>query len=489
MLGMFLKWVFGQRDSRHHKSSAKQVRRPSPTSKNESKLDDFAPLKEIEHSAVFGQGLDASSPAVSSVKFSAEDGSATDETVQSFICREPMLDSSGRMAGYEFMLRKSPRNKVHHETRAVLRLYDEVLLRNVIDMEIGRLLGSRLAFIGISTASLGCRLFESLPKKGVVLVIRSALELIEQPDELLAYLKARKEEGFLIALEDFLDVPEMSRFLQAADFALIDVSMEDSQRLSYMVDSLSSQNPGIKLIAKNIESTEAYEACRKLRFNYFQGPFLTRLEELEQPKVSTNHIRLFELLNLIQKDADITELVKVFKLDPMLTYKFLRYINSAGGGLVTKVATIEHAIAVLGQKKLYRWLTLLLYSGGTVNPQDWALMENAMVRGRMTETLGREVFPPGELDNLFIVGFFSLLDVLLRMPMGRALAHLNLSEELIQALVHKEGRYAPFLELAIACEQFNPERIAELAAECGLDVQKVNLAHIDAMLWALEVEQ
>lgn len=488
MLSMFLKWVFGQRDS-HRPSSAKLVRRSSPTIENESMLDGFAPLKEIEHSAVFGQGFDVTSPTVSSVKSSAEEGAASTETVQSFICREPMLDSSGRMAGYEFMLRKSPRNKVHHETRAVLRLYDEVLLRNVIDMEIGRLLGSRLAFIGISPVSLGCRLFESLPKEGVVLVIRSASELIEQADEALVHLQARKEEGFLIALEDFSDVPEMGRLLQAIDLAVIDVSSEDSQRLSYMVDSLSSQNPGIKLIAKNVESTDAYEACRKLRFDYFQGPFLTRLEELEQPKVSTNRIRLFELLNLIQKDADNSDLVKVFKLDPMLTYKFLRYINSAGGGLVTKVAAIEHAIAVLGQKKLYRWLTLLLYSSGTVNPQDWALMENAMVRGRMTETLGREVFSPGELDNLFIVGFFSLLDVLLRMPMGQALAHLNLSEELTQALVHKEGKYAPYLELAIACEQFDPERIAELAAGCGLDVQKVNLAHIDAMLWALEVEQ
>lgn len=489
MLGVFLKWVFGQRDSLHHSSSAKQARKASLASQNEIKLDGFAPLKEVDHSAVSGGGLAPSSPTVSSVAPSTEKGAAPVDTAQSFICREPMLDSSGRMAGYEFMLRKSPRNKVHHETRSVLRLQDEVLLRNVIHMNIGRLLGSRLAFIGIFPASLGCWLLESLPKKGVVLVIRSSSELIEQPDETLAHLKALKEEGFLIALEDFSDAPEMIRFFQAADLAVIDVSTEDSQKLSHRVDSLHGQNPEIKLIAKNVESTDAYEACRKLRFNYFQGPFLTRLEELDQPKVSTNRIRLFDLLNLIQKDADITELVKVFKLDPMLTYKFLRYINSAGGGLVTKVATIEQAIAVLGQKKLYRWLTLLLYGDGIVNPQDWALMENAMVRGRMAETLGREVFPPEELDNLFIVGFFSLLDVLLRMPMGQALAHLNLSEELIQALVHEEGKYAPYLGLAIACEKSNPERIAKLAAECGLGVQKVNLAHIEAMLWAQEVEQ
>ncbi|BAN35385.1 signal transduction protein [Sulfuricella denitrificans skB26] len=488
MLGRFLKWMFGQQDSHTH-ASGKQVQRVSYTSLDESKLDGLAPLKEIDHSDLLGQGLASPSPTVSPVKPSVEGGAVPAETVQSFICREPMLDSSGRMAGYEFMLRKSPGHKVRLETRAVLRLYDEVLLRNVMDMDIGRLLGSRLAFIGISPASLGCRLFEDLPKKGVVLVIRSASELIDNPEETLANLIALKEKGFLIALEDFSDVPEMSQFLQVVDLAIIDVSSEDSQRLRHMVDSLCSQYLWIRLIAKNVESTEAYDACRKLRFDYFQGPFLTRLEELEQPRVGANHIRLFELLNLIQKDADITELVNVFKLDPMLTYKFLRYINSVGGGLVMKVVAIEHAIAVLGQKKLYRWLTLLLYSGGTAHPQDRALMENAMVRGRMTETLGREAFSPGELDNLFIVGFFSLLDVLLRVPMGKALAYLNLSEELIQALVHQEGRYAPYLKLAIACEQFEPERIAELAADCGLDVQKVNIAHIDAMLWALEVEQ
>jgi EAL and modified HD-GYP domain-containing signal transduction protein len=169
---------------------------------NESKLEGFAPLKEIDHSAVFGQGLDPSSPATSLLQPSADEGAAPAETVQSFICREPMLDGSGRMAGYEFMLRKSPMNNVQLETRAVLRLYDEVLLRNMIEIEIGRLLGNRLAFIGISPGSLGCRLFEDLPKKGVVLVIRPASELIEQPEESLAHLKALKEDGFLIALED-----------------------------------------------------------------------------------------------------------------------------------------------------------------------------------------------------------------------------------------------------------------------------------------------
>lgn len=469
-------------------SEVRPLRHTSPANSNESKLDDFAPLKENDRPEELS-GHDHS--------MAGQSAESTDGAIQSFICREPMLDNSGRMAGYEFLLRKSPTSNVRHETPAVLRLYDDVLIRNVIDMDIGRILGSRLAFVGISPGSLGCRLFELMPKNGVVLVIRTSSALLdtvvgeEGNDKSVALdqIKLLKEEGFLIALEGFSDDPEMTQFIQAADFGIIDTLSEDPQHLSTLVGSLHKKNPEIRLIAKNIESTETYEAYRKLSFAFFQGPFLTRLEAQEQPKVSTNHVHLFELLNLIQKDADPAELVKIFKLDPTLTYKFLRYINSAGGGLVMKVPSIDRAITVLGQKKLYRWLTLLLYGAGNVNQKDWALMENAMVRGRMTETLGREAFSASELDNLFIVGFFSLLDVLLRMPMVQALAQINLPDELIQALVHKEGKYASYLELAIACEQFDPDRIAELATACKLDVQKVNLAHMDSMLWAMEVEQ
>lgn len=488
MIGKLIAWLVGSYKPALPPSEIRPLRHALSANPNESKLDDFAPLKENdrpEESSSHDQQI------------AGQSAESADGDIQSFICREPMLDNSSRMAGYEFLLRKSPTSNVRHETPAVLRLYDEVLIRNVTDMDIGRLLGSRLAFVGISPGSIGCRLFDLMPKMGVVLVIRTSSALLDEAEAVaigsksvaLDQVKHLKEEGFLIALEGFSDAPEMTQFIQVADFGIVDTLSEDPQHLSALVDSLRKKNPEIRLIAKNIESTETYEAYRKLSFTFFQGPFLTRLEEQEQPKVSTNHVHLFEILNLIQKDADPAELVKVFKLDPTLTYKFLRYINSAGGGLVMKVPSIDRAITVLGQKKLYRWLTLLLYGTGNVNQKDWALMENAMIRGRMTETLGREAFSASELDNLFIVGFFSLLDVLLRMPMGQALAQINLPDELIQALVHKEGKYAPYLELAIACEQFDPNRIAELATVCKLDVQKVNLAHMDAMLWAMEVEQ
>lgn len=415
---------------------------------------------------------------------------AQSDSPASFVCREPVLNRSGHMAAYEFMLRKYPKHKIRHETRAVLRLYDEVLIRNLIDMNIDRLLGNRLALVGIFAASLECRLFESLPKQGIVLVIRNASELIDiMSGESLSWIRALKQEGFKIGLEDFTEAHEMAPFLQLADFAVIDVSDVDTQQLGRRVELYARHYPRLQLIARNIESMDAYEACRSLNFHLFQGPFLTRVEELDQPKVNANQMRLYELLNLVQKDAEVQDLVNVFKLDPMLTYKLLRYINSPGGGLLSKVSTIEHAITVLGQKKLYRWLTLLMFSSGSVNSRDWALMENALVRGRLVETFGREKLPAMVGDDLFIVGFFSLLDVLLRMPMGQALGQLKLPGEVVQALVYRQGKYAPYLELAIACEQFNQDEIGRLAVDCGLDAQKANILHVEAMIWAVEVEK
>lgn len=475
MLIGILKRLFGLdgRDTGERSHPRKSTRK-----RGERLLNELAPVEAAD---------DLSTPKAPSVSRSAETPA---ESSASFVCREPVLNRSGHMAAYEFMLRKYPKHKIRHETRAVLRLYDEVLIRNLIDMNIDRLLGNRLALIGIFSATLDCRLFESLPKHGVVLVIRNSAELIEiMSGDPISCIKDLKKQGFKIGLEDFSDAHEMAPFLRLADFAVIDVSVADTQQLGRRIELFSRHYPQVQLIARNVESTDAYEACRSLNFHLFQGPFLTRVEELDQPKVHANQMRLYELLNLVQKDAEVQDLVSVFKLDPMLTYKLLRYINSPGGGLINKVSTIEHAITVLGQKKLYRWLTLLLFSSGSVNSRDWALMENALVRGRLVEVFGREKFPPRESDDLFIVGFFSLLDVLLRMPMGQALAQLKLPDEVVQALVYRQGRYTPYLELAIACEQFNQDEIARLAVACGLDAQKANIFHVEAMIWAVEVEK
>jgi EAL and modified HD-GYP domain-containing signal transduction protein len=107
----------------------------------------------------------------------------------------------------------------------------------------------------------------------------------------------------------------------------------------------------------------------------------------------------------------------------------------------------------------------------------------------MVELLGKDKISGPEQDGLFLVGILSLLEALLNIPKEQALADFYLPESVSMALLKGEGIYAPYLDLAIACEEFEQEQIELLASACGLDAAKVNAAHVDALVWAEEVER
>ena len=100
------------------------------------------------------------------------------------------------------------------------------------------------------------------------------------------------------------------------------------------------------------------------------------------------------------------------------------------------------------------------------------------------ELIGRKLGLPTECcDNLFIVGMFSLLDVLFEMPMDRLLEHLHLPEDIKQALENHQGRYGPYLKLVEACEDARLDNIEALAQSVGISAETLNLAHIEALTW------
>ena len=124
------------------------------------------------------------------------------------------------------------------------------------------------------------------------------------------------------------------------------------------------------------------------------------------------------------------------------------------------------------------------FTSGDGNSLDLALMENALVRARLAELCSGDSLPANERDELFVAGIFSLLDVLLRMPMEKVLDQVSLPSLVVEALLHKRGKYAPYLELAIACEEFDQDRIVALSNQIGLDLAYVSSYQVDALLWA-----
>lgn len=122
---------------------------------------------------------------------------------------------------------------------------------------------------------------------------------------------------------------------------------------------------------------------------------------------------------------------------------------------------------LLGYQALYRCLTLLLFTQGPADPRAQPLLRQALIRARFAEPLAESPLAPAQQGEVFLVGIFSTLDVLFNLPMEQALSQLRLSEAVSAALTRREGPYAPYLQLVIACEQFDQERVAQDAAMLG----------------------
>jgi c-di-GMP phosphodiesterase len=90
-------------------------------------------------------------------------------------------------------------------------------------------------------------------------------------------------------------------------------------------------------------------------------------------------------------------------------------------------------------------------------------------------------------DHLFLTGLFSLLEKMIEGPLEETLARVSVPPAVSDALLAGSGPLAPFLNLAIACEQGDQEAISNWAVVCRLDALCVNEEMLAALVWANEV--
>jgi EAL and modified HD-GYP domain-containing signal transduction protein len=405
---------------------------------------------------------------------------------QSVLRREAILGRDQKVAGYTFMLRHAPVEPRDPDLSDVQRLHDETLLGNLQRLDIARLLGQRLAFVPISAAMLNHALIEDWPA-GMVWLLKFDAQT-QADDPLRARLAELKTRGFAFALQaDAVLHPDRHALLQYADYVWMDVSGEDIPAITAQMAALSKLATGKRFVATGVQTLEAFHMCHKLQFAFFMGPFITRRENLDCKVVGPSRAKVLDLMNRVRTGAEQPELAAQFRLDPVLSVRLLRYVNSPGMGLMNKIGGIEQALMVMGQDKLYRWLTLILFTGGQVQDLDQAVLENALVRGRVAEQLaGRALFAKAR-DEIFVAGLFSLLDVVMHMPMELVLKQVSLPADITDAIVSQRGPYAAYLALAIACEQDDQSSIEALAAQIGREVADINALHMDALLWAQQL--
>jgi EAL and modified HD-GYP domain-containing signal transduction protein len=415
-----------------------------------------------------------------------------DGTSQSFVRRDAILNRTEQVAGYEFSLVTRLKARMTRRGGIAARAYDVALLTRLELHRAASLLGARLALICLSIESLDNEAIDHLPQDNTVLIF----EVDAEKDDwqvLAAGLARLQEKGFRVGIRVTDAADAECSLIAAVDFVLIDVTAFNGLDLRTLTRKLKAArtegNAPLRLVAANVQSDDDYQLCYKCGFDLFQGPFVASSANLRPTRNTINRTAALSILNMLRTEQSYAAIANELKNEPTLSYKLLRYLNSAAVGLQKPVASLTEALVILGRDKFYRWTSLLLFDFEKPGYQEHLLSERALTRGRTLELLAGKGAVPRLPEQLFLIGLFSLLDRALGRPLPELVEKAALPDTVRDALLGRPGLCTDALALVMleADPDTPAERLEQALLACGIDDETYAPVALEALVWTDKV--
>jgi c-di-GMP-related signal transduction protein len=390
------------------------------------------------------------------------------------VARQPVFDCEQKVFGYELLFRNGIEDYFNADPDTAARsTLDSSLL-----FGIDTLCDNRRAFVNCTRDVLFKDLITLLPPHQTVAEV---LETVEPEDRVVAACKRLKAAGYLIALDDFApDDPRMP-LCPFADIIKVDIRATTLEERVGMMRRFGSST--CKLLAEKLESPQEFHQARDMGFSYFQGYFFCRPEVVTGREVPASRIHYVRLLEMVcRPELDMLELEKVLKQEASISYRLLRYLNSPIFGFALEITSIRHAIAILGERELRRWIRLVV-TVGAAEQKCSELVLMGLARARFCELLSYRIHAN---TDLFLLGLLSIMDAILEVSMQSLLEQLPVDREAKAALLGQKSSLRPLYQLMLAQESGEWAQSAELAKGFNLTDEDVALLWWQAMQWAQE---
>jgi len=287
----------------------------------------------------------------------------------------------------------------------------------------------------------------------------------------------------VIAFDDFTVDDQRAPIADYADILKVDLQATTEEQRIELVNRYGPWR--CRLLAEKVETRDQFADAKKAGFVYFQGYFFRRPELMQAKEVPANRLNYMRLLQAIsQPELNVRDLETLIKHEASVCYRLLRYLNSAAFGIRNEVHSIRHAITMLGEREVRRWIRLVAtLTVGENTPSE--LVNTAMTRARFCELLAGRV-PHGESD-LFLMGLLSMIDAILEMPMVSILENVPVDHEAKAVLLGGGGKLQPIYQLMLAREFGDWQRTAENSQKLGLGESEVAEAYWQAMQWVRQL--
>ena len=316
------------------------------------------------------------------------------------------------------------------------------------------------------------------PHSRIVILMDNSLT----PDEMyVKRIKELKSEGYKFAISK-LKVSDFENYLPVLN--LIDYIYLDYTKIDISVAKIyfSKRYPNIKLIAENIQTNEDFESLKSQGgYHFYEGPFyrvpITK-GETEVAPLKVNYLSLLNIVNV--PDYDLTKAADIISRDTALVISLLEIVNRMSRN--SKITSIRHAAAMLGQRELKKWITTAV-AKELCSDKPNEITRLSLLRAKFAENLAPTFGLAMKSEELFLMGLFSVLDIILSKPMNEALSMVNVSKEISEALLESKGEFYQVYNFVKAYEAGDFNELNRLEIVDKIDMTGVYDAYKESLKW------
>jgi EAL and modified HD-GYP domain-containing signal transduction protein len=394
--------------------------------------------------------------------------------------RQPILNRSEELVAYELLFRSA--GSLTADVTDASHATASVIINTLTGFGIEDILGKHKGFINLELELLMDDSLHILPKGQIVIEL---LETLQVTPELVERCRFLKESGFTLALDDHEYSPAYHDLYEIVDIIKVDLMQSPLEQLAEMVKQFECYP--LQLLAEKVETREEFKHCLDLGFDLFQGYYFAKPSIMEKKRMDDSGSTLLKLMRLLGEDAEQSEVERAFRGDPGLTYKLLLLVNSVGTGTRNKIGTVSHAIAILGRQQIKRWVQLSLFANNDGRGIENPLVDMAAVRAGFMENMAG--FHSGlkgyhdSAEKAFMTGILSVLEKVYEIPMDEVVRNLNLSDDIRDALVARQGELGILLHIAELLEEMDFGHLGKHLEEMGISIDDVLLSQKKAFTW------
>jgi c-di-GMP-related signal transduction protein len=398
-----------------------------------------------------------------------------------YVARQPIFNRFQKVIGYELLHRSGLTNSYDATDGTEASL--AVISNTYLFLSQRVVAPPTQAFINLTRDLLLNGVAGLLPNKSTVIEI---LEDIEPDETVLKACQELKKAGYTLALDDYTIANEAQRsLLSLADIVKVDFAQSTREESQAIIQKFG--NGRGKFLAEKVETLDEFKSALSMGYSFFQGYFFSKpviVPGKAIPGYKLNYMRMLQETN--KRELDFHALERIIKQDMTLCYTLLKYINSAYFGFRDEITSLLSAIVLLGEEEIRRWASLVLFTlMGVDKPPELVL--RSLIRAQMCELLAADLGLKGHESELFLMGMFSMLDVLIGRPLAEILEGMNLGKEVKGALLGEENSYRDLYDLVVSYESGDWDTCFESASRINLDRKSIPENYLKAVYWAEEV--